>query len=477
MEGRKAHRMTDHRKDDNGWQWKSLESIAADGAPILYGILQPGADTPGGVPYVRPSEINSDVIDLSSIRRTTAAIASKYKRSTLIRDDIILSIVGTIGKVALVPPELDGGNITQSSVRIRVKPEITSPRYVAWALRSPYLRRQFDQHRLGTAVPRLNVAHVRALRVPVAPLDEQQRIVAEIEKQFTRLDAGVASLKRLQTAMKRYRTSVLKAACEGRLVPTEAELARKENRSYETGEQLLQRLLKERREKWNGKGTYKEPPPIESSDLPTAPEGWTWVRFDLLGDDPFNTVQTGPFGAQLHNTEFIDKGMPVIAVGNLTGTGFTDTGLYFVSPSKAEQLRRYDVWSGDVLFARSGATLGKVCVAPDHVQDWRMTGHILRARLNRTVILPEIAVFALAALPAVRRQVFGNVRGVTRPGFNTALLESIRLPLPPVAEQKRIVPEVERRLSVIEELETVTSTELQRATRLRGAILARAFRG
>src|SRR5438445_8260273 len=82
----------------DGWRWEPLEKIAADGAPILYGILQPGPDLPGGVPYVRPTEIVEDVIDLSSIRHTTPTIAGKYKRSVLKPDDIILSIVGTIGK-------------------------------------------------------------------------------------------------------------------------------------------------------------------------------------------------------------------------------------------------------------------------------------------------------------------------------------------------------------------------------------------
>src|SRR5207237_6566612 len=98
-----------------GWSWKSLAEVAADGAPILYGILQPGPDTPGGIPYVRPTEIVEDVIDLSSIRHTTPTIAGKYKRSVLKLDDIILSIVGTIGKVAVVPADLNGCNITQSS--------------------------------------------------------------------------------------------------------------------------------------------------------------------------------------------------------------------------------------------------------------------------------------------------------------------------------------------------------------------------
>ena len=86
--------------------------------------------------------------------------------------------------------------------------------------------------------------------------EEQRKIVAEIEKQFTRLEAGVAGLRRVQANLKRYRAAVLKAACEGKLVPTEAELARQEGRTYETGAQLLERILTERRKKWSGKGKY-----------------------------------------------------------------------------------------------------------------------------------------------------------------------------------------------------------------------------
>ena len=95
-------------------------------------------------------------------------------------------------------------------------------------------------------------------------------IVAEIEKQFTRLEAGVAGLRRVQANLKRYRAAVLKAACEGKLVPTEAELARQEGRTYETGAQLLERILTERRQKWNGKGNYKEPVKPDTTNLPPA---------------------------------------------------------------------------------------------------------------------------------------------------------------------------------------------------------------
>src|SRR5437763_6120195 len=131
----------------------------------------------------------------------------------------------------------------------------------------------------GVAVQNVSAKEIEDCTFPLPPVEERDRIVAEIEKQFTRLDAGVASLKRVQTAIKRYRASVLKAACEGRLVPTETELARKENRSYETGEQLLQRILKERREKWNGKGKYKEPAAIEPGSPPIIPEGWQLANY------------------------------------------------------------------------------------------------------------------------------------------------------------------------------------------------------
>src|SRR5204862_639826 len=99
---------------------------------------------------------------------------------------------------------------------------------------------------------------IRQLKFPCPPLPEQRRIVAEIEKQFTRLEAGVAALRRVQANLKRYRAAVLKAACEGKLVPTEAELSRSRSSTknsqpaYESGERLLKRILAERRKNWTG---------------------------------------------------------------------------------------------------------------------------------------------------------------------------------------------------------------------------------
>src|SRR5690606_27896544 len=111
------------------------------------------------------------------------------------------------------------------------------------------------------------------------PLAEQERIVAEIEKQFTRLDQAVAALRRLQNHLARYKASVLKAACEGRLVPQDPR--------DEPAVHLLSRLLTERRTQWQtthpGK-KYREVQGVDTAGLPELPEGWVWATMPQIGE-------------------------------------------------------------------------------------------------------------------------------------------------------------------------------------------------
>ena len=113
--------------------------------------------------------------------------------------------------------------------RFRVNPEEHDARYIEAFLQTERARQAIDKMKTGSSDSGLNLTHERFRQFPVpvpATVDEQRRIVAEIEKQFTRLEAGVAALRRVQANLKRYRAAVLKAACEGRLVPTEAAPAR-----------------------------------------------------------------------------------------------------------------------------------------------------------------------------------------------------------------------------------------------------------
>lgn len=352
-----------------------------------------------------------------------------------------------------------------------------SPEYIYYFLAQDRVRCAAKENFTGTAgQARVPVRFIEELEMPIAPLAEQHRIVAKLEKLLAKVHACQQRLEKVPVLLKRFRQSVLAAACSGRLTAD----WREENLSGQHGERLRNAAITLRAQAWRRSGHKTACPPPQMPGvvaLPDLPTEWTWLPLGIMGENPFETVQTGPFGALLHKEEFAVSGVPVVAVGNLTGMGFTADGLYFVTAQKAKQLSRFDVHAGDVLFARSGATLGKVCVAPPDAMDWRMTGHILRARLNRDFLLPEYCVFALRGAPAVTAQVFGSVQGTTRPGYNTALLESIALPIAPLAEQKEIVRRVQALFALADQIEARLAKAKTQLDKLTPSLLARAFSG
>ncbi len=190
----------------------------------------------------------------------------------------------------------------------------------------------------------------------------KQHIVAEIEKQFTRLDAGVASLKRVQTALKRYRASVLKAACEGRLVPTEAELARKENRSYETGEQLLLASSKSVARNGTAKANTKNRSQQTLAILPVLPDGWTWTSFDQL-----TLLITKGSSPRWQGFEYSDSGVVFVRSENVRWGSLDLRDVAHLPVSFNEKEKKSVLRAGDVLLNLVGASIGRAAVATDDV--------------------------------------------------------------------------------------------------------------
>jgi type I restriction enzyme, S subunit len=342
----------------------------------------------------------------------------------------------------------------------------------------------------GVGQARVPKEFVLNTELPLPPLAEQRRIVERIEALQERSRRAREALAEVGPLLELFRQSVLAAAFRGDLTAG----WRAAHPDVEPASELLYHIRAERRRweeaelvKYEAKGQkppkdwqdkYEEPEMGHDPDLPELPAGWSWCPLGLLGEDPLNTVQTGPFGAQLHREEFTTEGIPVIAVGNLTGIGFTRKGLYFITEEKAKQLRRYDVQAGDLLFARSGATLGKVCVAPSYMNDWRMMGHILRARLNRVFVVPEIIAFALWGDPVVKSNVTRRIRGMTRPGYNTSLLQSIPIPLPPIDEQRTLLALIAQAFSGADYTADFVQVSLPPILdQLDQSILAKAFRG
>ena len=221
------------------WAWATLNQIGQEGRPVIYGIIKPGPHVPNGVPYVRVMEMRDGTIDVPNLRRASKERAARFSRATLEAGDLLISKDGTIGRVAVVPPELTGGNITQHLVRAAIH-RFVERSYVVMALRSPVCQKWLTEEKLGVALQGVNVEDFRRLPLPIPPVQEQRALVRRVGALFA--DKIEARVQAATARVEKITQAILAKAFRGELVPTEAELARREGRDYEPASVLLERI-------------------------------------------------------------------------------------------------------------------------------------------------------------------------------------------------------------------------------------------
>ena len=435
--------------------------------------------TGGNIPWVSPKDMKSALITDAQDHITEDAVAQSA--TNLVEAGSILIVVRSGILQHTLPVAVVQRQVALNQDLKAVKPrENIRSDYLALALKAFERDILHTCTKTGTTVQSLELPVFLRFEIPVAPLPEQRRIVAEIEKQFTRLEAGVAALRRVQANLKRYRAAVLKAACEGRLVPTEAELNKSGSgvpplglgkkrqdaaSTFETGEALLARILTERRQNWQGRGQYKEPAAPDTADLPSLPEGWAWSTADQ-----FTSVITD--GEHI-TPERSDSGILLLSARNVLDGRIALEDVDYVPQREYDRIaKRLVVVPGDVLLSCSGS-VGRSAVVPE--------GLLFTLVRSVAVLKPLAAMGKYLSIalrsPLLKRQITSKQTQTAQANIFQGKIKVLCVPLPPITEQTRIVAEVERRLSVVEELEMVVSANLQRATRLRQAILQKAFTG
>ena len=348
--------------------------------------------------------------------------------------------------------------------------------YLTYFLLQDEFRKDAQRNMAGTAGQlRVPASFMKAANIPLAPLSEQYRIVAEIEKQFTRLDASVDALKRAQANLKRYRASVLRAACEGNIVPTEAELARAEGRGYEPALVLLERILAERRARWETRekprGKYKEPVAPDTSDLPELPEGWVWATVAQLAEIQ-GGIQKQPKRAPANNP------FPFLRVANVLRGSLDLEDVHEIELFFGE-INKLRLFSGDLLIVEGNGSptqIGRMAIWKGEIEDCVHQNHIIRARLYGGLMPQYVESYWNSPIGASEvSKVASSTSGLYT--LSVSKVSNLLVPLAPLAEQRRIVAEVERRLSVTQQAEASVETNLARAERVRQGILKQAFSG
>ncbi len=309
--------------------------------------------------------------------------------------------------------------------------------------------------------------------IPIAPPNEQKLIVAEIEKQFSRLNEAVTNLKRVKANLNRYKAAVLKSAVEGKLT----EEWRKKNPNVEPAEKLLKRVLVERKKKWVAEHPgkkYKEPEPPDISNLPELPKGWAWTTFEQLAKNEPNAIKAGPFGSSLKKSFCVPKGFKIYGQEQVLRDD-PYFGDYYIDKHLYEKLKSCAVQPGDILISLVG-TIGRILILPKDIEPGIINPRLVKLSLDNRIINAKFTK-AYIQSPYVKYLFSLSSHGGTMDILNLTILKEVPIPLPPLDEQNVIIEELERISSIEKELESAGDINMKRAERLHQSILKQAFSG
>jgi type I restriction enzyme S subunit len=440
----------------------------------------------GSIPWVSPKDMKVPVIADSIDHITENAVDQSATK--LIEAGSVLFVTRS-GILAHTLP------VARTVVRVTVNQEIKAltparaidPSYVAWCARAfgPTILERCSKD--GTTVASIDTERLHAFVVPVAPLREQHRIVDAIESYTSRLDGVEATLERVQLNLERYRASVLKAAVEGRLVPTEAELARAEERSYEPASVLLERILAERRRQWEEtelakmkasgrtptndewKSRYEQPFLPDELESTALPDGWCWASMDQLT----SRITSG----SRDWTKYYGSGDAVFLMAQNVRPGRLDLSYtQLVDPPPDDPSReRSQVSLGDLLVTIVGANTGDVCRVPNELPQHYVCQSV--ALMRPVEELTSFYVEAYLNSPLGQQTYERFMYGQGRPHLSFDNLRATPIPLPPLKEQVRIIESVERLQTVVQAATHQVTLDEERCRLLRQSVLKWAFEG
>ena len=460
------------------WQWTYI-AYAGD---VITGSTPSTSNRKfygGSIPFVKPPDLLDESI--WETNETLSDLGLMQSRE-LPAGAVLVSCIGILGKTAIAQVRCASN---QQINAIVFHPEVL-PEFGFYYAQT--LKGWLSSAASATTIPIVNKGKFEQAPFPLAPKAEQTRIVAKLEELLSDLDAAVAELKAAQKKLAQYRQALLKAAVEGTLT---AAWRAAHAAPFETGAQLLTRILAERRHRWQQKqlakfkaqgktpppdwqDKYPEPLPPDTTGLPELPEGWTWATIDQCAADD-ESITDGPFGSNLKSSHYTDAGPRVIRLKNIGDGVFVDARA-FISPEHYAFLAKHSVNEGDLVVAMLGETLPRACVIPNGIMPAIVKADCARVRVNQSLLLPEI-LNAYLNSPPIRKRVGRLVKGIGRPRINLSNLRAICIPIPPMDEQQEMMTSITAGLASIAEQARAIDLALKQADAQRKNILKSAFSG
>ena len=389
--------------------------------------------------YIRVTDMKNGTIVDRDLRYITNNIYEKIKNYTISKHDLYITVAGTIGAVGDVPEKFDGMNLTENANKLT---DIGADKdYIVKCFSSPFVQSQFKALTNQMAQPKLSIRNVLTTLFPLPPLAEQKRIVAKLEQVLPLADEYGAAQEQLDKLNKELpealKKSILQQAIQGKLVP--------QNPKDEPAQKLLEKVRDEReilvkQGKLKKKDLKKDP--ISEEEIPfDLPSNWEWARIE----DLFFVWSA----RRVHEKDWRTKGIPFYRareIGKLADYGVVDNDL-FIERSLYDEFSSTGIPKKNDLMITAVGTLGKVFVVKDDNPFYFKDGSVLCMR-NDANVDPRFFKYCIES------QFFKDQYVPESGGTTVATLTMVRfnkylVPLPPLAEQKRIVTKLEQLFKVL----------------------------
>ena len=446
----------------DGWAWARLgEVVTVKGGkrvPNGYKLLE----TPTSHIYIRVTDMKAGTLCDKDLRYIDDYVYEGIKSYTISSEDLYLTIAGTIGKVGVVPALFDGMNLTENAVKL-ADIRIDKMLLYSWIC-SDLIQSQFHQRTNQVAQPKLAIVRIESTLFPLPPLAEQERIVAKIEELMPWVEQygkAQSELDQLNNSIQgRLRKSVLQYAIEGKLVPQQAEdgsaeellaeIQAEKQRLYAAGKLKKKDLAHStifRAE--DGKYYEQVGKTITCIDeeIPfDLPDGWVWTR---LGEIAVSMAD-GPFGSNLKVEHYThDPEVRIIQLSNIGEYGWRDSNKRYTTYEHLLSIERSVVDPGDIVIAKM-MPAGRAIICPDMDNKYVLSSDAVKLKPASGLDV-NFLLFAINS-EIFRGQVYSDVQGITRVRTSISKLKGYLVPLPPLAEQQRIVTKLEEVFGVMDRL-------------------------
>lgn len=333
-----------------------LESLT-DGTPITYGVVKPGdAPKDNGVLFIRGGDIKAGNIDRSSLRTISKEVSEQYKRTLLKGGELLVSLVGNPGEVAIVPAELAGANLARQVGLIRLDEKRVNKTYVQYYLRSPQGKGQLAANSLGSVQSVINLKELKKLEIPLPEKGIQDRI-ANI---LLTLDEKLQCNHQINQTLEQIAQAIFKSWFVD-FEPVKAKIAALEAGGSEEdtllaamqaisgkGEAELTRLQAEQPEQYAELRATAElfPSAMQESELGEIPEGW---ESGLLSD-----ICEFQNGYAFKSKDWSDSGFAVVKIGSVKPAFVDIQSCSYVADKTIAGLERFELFPGDLLVGMTG---------------------------------------------------------------------------------------------------------------------------